>query len=190
MDYKVKLNNITSSTDIIKIDSDGIPYALCQLIKGCDKKIFLHIVQNDLRALQIQDQLKFLYPELNILNFSAWDCLPYDNSSPKPQIIASRIETLSFLASSFENSSSNKTLIIATINSVIQKTIPIGQIKKSGFIFKIGDELNLKELTDILIKNGYSRSPNADNIGEFAIRGSIVDIVIQHTQDKVIASIF
>lgn len=182
MDYKIKLQNITSNTDIVKIDSDGIAYALCQFIKNSGKDIFLHVVKNDARSSQIESQIKFFYPDLNILNFPAWDCLPYDNSSPKSQITADRIETLSFLSNETKNT--NKTLIIATINALIQKTIPQNDVESSGFSFKVGDEVSLETVAKTLVKNGYLRSPNADNIGEFAIRGSIVDIIIQDQKSK------
>jgi transcription-repair coupling factor (superfamily II helicase) len=178
MHYKVKLDNISNKTDIIKINDDAISYALCELIKSSNKKVFLHVVQNDARASQIKQQVKLLNPNLNILSFPAWDCLPYDNSSPKSTIIASRIETLSYLSKEVLA----KTLIITTINSILQKTIPLQNIKESGFLLKIGDEISLDQLAEILVKNGYQRSPSADNIGEYAIRGSIVDVIIKNKQ--------
>ncbi len=180
MDYKTKLNNIINNTDIIKINDDSISYALCEIINSSNKKVFLHITQNDSRALDVKNQLEFLYPNLNILSFPAWDCLPYDSSSPQLSIVSNRIETLTSLSRKINQ----KTLIITTINSVLQKTIPLENAGTSGFLLKVGDNISLNNLTEILINNGYLRSPNADNIGEFAIRGSIVDIIIQDKESQ------
>ncbi len=183
MNYKIKLHNISSQTDIIKISDDAVSYILAEFISNSSDKLFFHIVENDARILELRQQIKFLFPELNILTFSAWDSIPFDKSSPKPNIVAGRIETLFYLKSKIKN----KTLVIATINSAIQKNIPINNIAKSGFILKNGDEINLDDLIGILIKNGYQRSPTADNVGEFAVRGGIIDIIIQNQENKEIA---
>ncbi len=58
----------------------------------------LHVARDDLRMTRMIEALRFVAPELEVLAFPAWDCLPYDRSSPHRDILAARIETLSELA--------------------------------------------------------------------------------------------
>ncbi|MDA9818337.1 transcription-repair coupling factor [Flavobacteriaceae bacterium] len=122
----------------------------------------------------IKKQLQILQPDLQIAPFPAWDCFPYDKISPKNSISSNRIQTAHLLTQKI----SNKTLVLATINSALQKTIPKEIIRKVGFEIKKGDSLNITKLSEILLLNGYNRDSLANNIGDFAKRGDIVDFVL------------
>ena len=178
---KAKISNISSSVDIVKINDDAVFYALNEVIQhNIKNNLFIHVVQNNTRINQIYNQIKFFNPTLEILTFPSWDCRPFDKSSPKSQISYERIKTLSYLRN--YSDAKNKTLIITTIESLIQKTIPQKYISKGSFSLNIGDEISLDKLINILSENGYQRSSNAENIGEFAVRGSIIDIILQDYQ--------
>ena len=44
------------------------------------------------------------------------------------------------------------------------------------FTYKVGDTLNLEELSDKLVSLGYERVSKIEGFGQFSIRGGIVDI--------------
>jgi len=199
MDYKVKLQNIIKSTNINTSNQDSIGLVLTKLISNSDHKQFLHIAADDKEADVLQRQIEFFAEEqiknnqLEILSFPAWDCLPYDRVSPKPNIIAARINCLHRLAKNAplptkDNILANplilnhKTLVVTTINAVLQKTVPLNLIKYLGFKIEVGDEVPIDLLAQSLIDNGFNRQSIASGISEFAIRGNIVDIITSHNQ--------
>ncbi|MFT6077288.1 MAG: transcription-repair coupling factor (superfamily II helicase) [Myxococcota bacterium] len=185
MDYKIQLQNITKSTQITSVNDDAIGLVLKRLIHNSKQQTFLHICKDDKEAIVFQKQIEFFSKrnidsgELEILNFPAWDCIPYDRVSPKLPIVAARINCLHKLTRQNPNS---KTLIITTINAVLQKTVPSSLIKDLGFKIEVGDEVSIDLLASSLIDNGFSRSAVADGISEFAIRGNIVDIITANNQ--------
>lgn len=185
MDYKVKLKNITSNTNIIGTDESATALVLRQLIFNSDKHQFLHICTDDKQAENLQKQIEFFAGseisdnKLEVLNFPAWDCLPYDRVSPKTTTISARINVLSKLA---KRNFYKKNLVITTIGAALQKTIPLSLIKNLGFKIEVGEEISINNLANFLVDNGFSRSALAGNISEFAIRGNIVDIITSHNQ--------
>lgn len=185
MDYKVKLQNIERSTNIIGINNDAIGFVLNRLIFNSSRMQFLHICSDEKETEILQKQIEFFASDkiknnqLEILSFPAWDCLPYDRVSPKPIIIAARISCLHKISRA---SSNKKILVITTINAVLQKTIPLNLVKNLGFQIEVGDEISIDLLASSLIDNGFTRSGIASDISEFAVRGNIVDIITSNNQ--------
>ena len=54
----------------------------------------LHVARDDLHMARLTDILRFVSPELTVIEFPAWDCLPYDRASPHRDILARRIDAL------------------------------------------------------------------------------------------------
>ena len=44
----------------------------------------LHVARDDARMARVAEALSFFAPELEVVRFPAWDCLPYDRVSPHP----------------------------------------------------------------------------------------------------------
>ncbi|MDG1021571.1 MAG: CarD family transcriptional regulator, partial [Emcibacteraceae bacterium] len=132
----------------------------------------MHIARDDLRMENIAELVQFYFPEANVITFPAWDCLPYDRVSPNPDILARRMTALMNIL----NPTDKKQIIISTINAVTQH-IPCKEIiKNASFTAKIGSTINIDNLTNYLTHNGYSRSSTVVDHGDYAIRGSIIDI--------------
>ncbi len=184
MDYKTKLKNISKNTDLININQDSFGFVLSKLISNSSQNHFLHITQNEKEAYNLQKQVEFFIPQeskesLEILQFPAWDCLPFDRVSPKASIIAARINCLHKL---IKKPSAQKTLVIANIGAVLQKTVPVALVRNLGFIIEEGEEVSIELLAQLLVDNGFSRATTANNVAEFAIRGNIVDIIVSQNQ--------
>ena len=50
------------------------------------------------RMAALSRALGFFAPDIEVLEFPAWDCLPYDRVSPHPAVVAQRMITLARLA--------------------------------------------------------------------------------------------
>ena len=182
MDYKIKIKHIKESCVLTKIpkDSQGfICSEISQNFNNCDK---IFIAQNDAEIEILNRQLRFFNPTENILNFYAWDCSPYDRASPKPQILASRIKTLYNLSSRVAD---KNYFIVTSINALMQKTIALNDIKNLGLFLQVKAKNSLNQICEFLINKGYTRQSNANGVGEFAVRGGIIDVVMQQAGDLI-----
>ena len=61
----------------------------------------LHVARDGAGLAAMRAALGFFAPEVPVLTFPAWDCLPYDRISPNPEIAAARMATLAALADGF-----------------------------------------------------------------------------------------
>ena len=132
-----------------------------------------HIARNDARVETISDALAFFAPDIEVLVFPAWDCLPYDRVSPKPTILSARMDTLSRLV---RDKPSAPRLILTTINAVLQRTPPQSLARTSVFEAQKGDQINEYALLKYLETNGYHRTDQVSEPGEYAKRGGLIDI--------------
>ena len=135
---------------------------------------FIFIARDDAQANRIRSGLGFFAPDLAVLSFPAWDCLPYDRVSPKSEILAERMACLSKLAAPLELR--GPAVVLTTTNAVVQRVPPKESVTQSSFHAAPGQILDLEALTVFLARNGYSRSSTVREPGEFAIRGGIVDL--------------
>ena len=145
---------------------------LAQSIADMDSNgSILHISRDDLRMENIAELLKYFAPDIEVITFPAWDCLPYDRVSPNPDILARRMTSLVKILNP-----AKKQIIVSTINAVTQKIPEKEIIKSAGFNSVVGGVLNIDELTNYLSYNGYARASTVVDPGDFAIRGNIIDI--------------
>lgn len=129
---------------------------------------------DDARAALLAEGARFFAPDLAVLEFPAWDCLPYDRVSPKPDIAATRLATLAALARRTENAGA--LLVVTTINALLQRVPPRRTIAEGSFFARVGAVVEHDALVVFLSANGYSRASTVREPGDFAIRGGIVDL--------------
>lgn len=182
MDYKIKLKNIHESCVLIKTPKDAQSFLAAEISKNFSNNDFIFIANSDSEMEEIYRQISFFAPHLEILNFYAWDCLPFDRASPKPLILSNRIKTLHQLLSRKDG---QNFFIITSVNALLQKIIPPSQIKNSGLFLKPKSKASIEEISEFLVTKGYHREATANDAGEFAVRGGIIDIVMQQMMEVV-----
>ena len=132
----------------------------------------LFVALDDVQADAAERALQFFAPSLTVLPFPAWDCLPYDRVSPKPDIESRRLATLAALARDADKPS----VIVTTINAVLQRVPPKAVIAGASFIARNGAEVDREGAGRLLSGNGYVRAGTVREPGDFALRGGIVDL--------------
>lgn len=182
MDYKTKLSQLRESCVLVKTPTDAQAFLTAEISKNFKESDLVFIAENDAEMDLLQKQLQFFSPHLEILTFPAWDCLPYDRNSPKQLILSSRIKTLYKLATRTEG---QRFFIITSVNSFLQKTVAPSQIKNLGLYLQVGTKIALTQIAEVFVSKGYSREACANNVGEFAVRGGIVDVVMQSAADLI-----
>ena len=153
---------------------------------GAHKGPALHVARDDQRAAALAEALAVVAPELLVLRFPAWDCLPYDRVSPNPEIVAERMATLAALAEGFDAPA----LVLSTVNAVTQRVPPSRTIYDQSWTGEVGGRCDLEELTGYLTRNGYRRASTVAERGDFAVRGGVVDLFPPAAADPVRLDLF
>jgi transcription-repair coupling factor (superfamily II helicase) len=138
------------------------------------KGLVVFVASDDVHAAAISEGARFFAPGVTVLQFPAWDCLPYDRVSPKPDIESERLATLAALARRKPDAA--PTLVVTTINAVLQRVPPRASIEKASFFARVGANVDHVALTAFLAANGYARASTVREPGDFALRGGIVDL--------------
>ena len=138
------------------------------------KGLVLFVAPDDLKAQMTADAVRFFAPDLAVLPFPAWDCLPYDRVSPKSDTESLRLATLAALARRPERAGA--ALVITTVNALLQRVPPRDAIEKASFFARIGHAVDHDKLVAFLAANGYARAGTVREPGEFALRGGIIDL--------------
>ncbi|MEN9924840.1 MAG: transcription-repair coupling factor [Pseudomonadota bacterium] len=169
--------------DLSKILSAKTPLTLAALARGAQPLVLADLaraaktravfIAPDEAAMQaIADSAAFFAPELEVLSFPAWDCLPYDRASPALSISARRLAALHRLQAKTDKPQ----LLVTTINAVLQRVATPFRIRENVRLLKPGMEIGRESLIALLQRQGYSRTDTVADAGEYAVRGSIFDI--------------
>ncbi|MBO6634431.1 MAG: transcription-repair coupling factor [Parvibaculum sp.] len=136
----------------------------------------VHVARDDARMASLVEALAFFAPDVEVVVFPAWDCLPYDRVSPNTDISARRMAALSRLATLGQEGPGKPFLLLTTVNAVLQRVPPRETVGASAWSARVGNRIDLDRLTAYLASNGYNRTGTVREPGEFAVRGGIVDI--------------
>lgn len=143
---------------------------LKEMVRGKGRPL-LHIAADDMRMEHLAEALHFFAPDVELLRFPAWDCLPYDRISPTQDISGERLKTLYLLSQN-----PRPRIILTTVGAAMQRVIPQEHLKTAAYRAKIGDDLDLPRLQSFLAGNGYHRTETVREAGEYAQRGGLIDI--------------
>lgn len=133
---------------------------------------FTLVICNDTnQANRLHDEVTFFNSDgLEILSFPDWETLPYDTFSPHQDIISERISTLNKLPGL------KKGVLIVPLSTLMHRTAPADFIAANCFDLEIEDTINPDRLRKQLTDAGYHAVETVLEHGEYAIRGSIIDL--------------
>jgi transcription-repair coupling factor (superfamily II helicase) len=135
--------------------------------------LVLFVAADDVHAQAVMEAARFFAPAITVLSFPAWDCLPYDRVSPKPDIESARLATLAALA---RDDGPRGALVVTTINALLQRVPPKDWVAKASFFARVGHEVDRDSMVAFLSGNGYVRASTVREPGDFALRGGIIDL--------------
>jgi transcription-repair coupling factor (superfamily II helicase) len=136
-----------------------------------ENRLFVVVTPDNQTALRLEHELTFfLQDEYPILHFPDWETLPYDVFSPLPEIISERLKTLALLPQV------KRGALVVSVTTLMHRLAPREHVLANSFAVKIGDDFNL-ELNRLKLESvGYQCVSQVYQHGEFAVRGSIVDL--------------
>jgi transcription-repair coupling factor (superfamily II helicase) len=133
----------------------------------------MHIAADDNRFEEIYEGLRFFAPDVEVLRFPAWDCLPYDRVSPTSAVMGQRLQTLTRLLSL---PADMPCVVLTTAAAAMQRVPPRAVLSDASFSVRKGGTLDQRKLLSFLGANGYHRTETVREAGEFALRGGLIDI--------------
>ncbi|PSU35117.1 transcription-repair coupling factor [Photobacterium lutimaris] len=129
----------------------------------------LAVVPDTQTALRLQPEVS-QFTSLEVSVFPDWETLPYDNFSPHQDIISDRLTRLYSLPQQ-ENG-----VVLVPISTLLQRMTPRAFIHQHALMVRNGDTLSLEKLRLQLEASGYRHVDQVIEHGEYASRGSLIDL--------------
>ncbi|MGD0332426.1 MAG: transcription-repair coupling factor [Xanthobacteraceae bacterium] len=132
------------------------------------------ICRDGTRMAMLARALGFFAPDIETIEFPAWDCLPYDRVSPHPDVVAQRMAALARLSRAKDHE--RPAVVLTTVNAVLQRVVPHEIVAKQTLSAAAGTLLPMARVTQWLELNGFTRAATVREPGDYAVRGGIVDL--------------
>ncbi len=125
-------------------------------------------------ALRLEQELEFFnrgaQQALPVLSFPDWETLPYDIFSPHQEIISQRLATL-YRLPELKNG-----ILTVPVSTLMQQLPPRHYLDAHALMLDTGQRLDLEGLRGRLESSGYNCVSQVMEHGEFAVRGSLIDL--------------
>ena len=138
--------------------------------KSINRLPHLVIVADDKKAEEFQELVSFFDPLRTCIRMRGFDVSPYSGLYSQPRVMSSRLQ---FLYAA-QNAKAGD-IFVATTASLVQRTLPFKVFNSHTQTLGKGDELP-SNFAEILGSLGYRAAPVVEDVGQFAIRGGIVDV--------------
>ncbi|NKN37698.1 transcription-repair coupling factor [Agrobacterium sp. a22-2] len=142
-----------------------------------------YVLSDGQRMADIEQMLSFAAPEIPVLTLPAWDCLPYDRVSPSADVSARRLAALTGLIAHAKKPHAG--IVLVTVNALLQRLAPAEIIESLAFSARPGNQVRMDDIAARLERNGFDRVATVREVGEFAVRGGILDVFVPGSEEPV-----
>jgi len=134
------------------------------------------VLRDGQRLPALRDQLAFAAPGLPILELPGWDCLPYDRVSPGGDAAARRLDAMAAMAELRRKP--HPAIVLTTVNALLQRMPPVEAVAAQVFSARPGNQVDMNGLVARLADSGFERVATVREVGEYAVRGGILDLFV------------
>ncbi len=124
-------------------------------------------------AMRLEYELRFYLTgseKAKIMPFPDWETLPYDIFSPHQDIISQRLEAL------YQLPNLDKGILIIPAATAMHRLPPRSFVESHSLMLSVADKLDIESFRMQLERNGYRCVSQVMEHGEFAVRGSLIDL--------------
>ena len=122
-------------------------------------------------ADRLAADLELFLGRAEVMAFPAWETLPFERISPSVETMGRRMETLWHL----QEPSRCPQVVVTPLRALMQRLSP-GSDRIEPIVIGVEDVVDLTDITRRLVEVGYRRETQVEHRGEFAVRGSILDV--------------
>ena len=144
---------------------------------GQEKKNRLVIAENELKAKELYEDLKFYYPD--VFYYPARDLIFFEADIHGNLLTKQRMQVIAALLEK------KSVTVVTSISGCMDYLLPISVLKKHVLHFKNDSVLDTEALKKELINMGFEYNAQAEAPGQFAMRGGIVDIFLLTEENPV-----
>ncbi|WNO07574.1 transcription-repair coupling factor [Teredinibacter sp. KSP-S5-2] len=105
-----------------------------------------------------------------VMRFADWETLPYDSFSPHQDIVSERMRCL------YQLGQNTNSIVVVSAPTLLQRLPPKSHIIGKSLFLKLEQTLNLDSFRQQLTLAGYNSVDTVFQHGEFAVRGSLIDV--------------
>jgi len=146
------------------------PLVAVELARALRKPLVV-LATDPRHADQLEAEIRwFAGADLPVLHFVEWETLPYDSFSPHQDIVSQRLQVLATLGKMQHG------IVIVSSPSLLQRLPPVDYVAARTLLLQLGQSIDRQAFTDALTACGYLRIPQVSEHGEFAVRGSLLDV--------------
>jgi transcription-repair coupling factor (superfamily II helicase) len=159
------------SAAVLAVPESARPITVAGLATVGSRCPILVAVPTTAEAERLVDDLgTFLGPDAVEL-FPAWETLPFERISPAVETMGRRLRTIWRL----RTPDRLPQVVVAPVRALVQRLGPHVD-ETEPLVVRPGEHRDQADLVRWLAVNGYRREPQVEHRGEFAVRGSIVDV--------------
>lgn len=140
------------------------------VMNGCAESadVRLVVTYDEERANRLYEDFRFY--EKNVLIYPSKDVLFFSADIHGNAIVRRRMEIFKSLIEG------ERCTIVLTVDALLDKIPELSYIKSKIISLKEGDSLDVDKFKSRLVELGYEKTETVEGVGEFAIRGGIIDI--------------
>ncbi len=153
-----------------RLYGDSLPLILTQAAKQ-HQGVLLCLMPDSQAGETLREQIRFFADDaLEIICFPDWETLPYDSFSPHQDIISERLEAL------YRLPQLKKGIVLVSVTTFLQRLPPQDYLNQHSLILDTGQSLDIEAFRRKLEKAGYQCVTQVVEHGEYAVRGSLLDL--------------
>lgn len=161
---------ITDEKLVIKGSKGSILQVLIASLQRKKPRKQLIIASDQEEAAYVYNDLQNLLGETKALYYPASSMSPYTSSRTQNANIVQRAEVLA------ELNNNKKKIIVTYPEALSEKVVTKKELSKNSHQIKVGDELSMDFLIDVLFEYEFTREQFVVEPGQFAVRGGLMDI--------------
>ena len=158
-------------TSVLAVAEPARAIALAALAEASDRRPVVVAVPTTAEAERLVADLELFLGDGEVLSYPAWETLPFERISPSIETMGRRLETLWHL----QEPTRCPRVVVAPLRALMQRLSP-GSDRLDPIVIGAEDTVDQTELVRSLVAYGYRRESQVEHRGEFAVRGSIVDV--------------
>ena len=156
---------------VLAVPEPARPLTIASIAVESDRSPVVIAVPTSTEAERLRSDLGRYLGEDDVVLFPAWETLPFERVSPNVETMGRRLEVLWRL----REPARRPRVVVASARALVQRLGP--EVEHTDPIMVgVGDQIDIGDLAQDLVDFGYRREPQVESRGQFAIRGSIVDV--------------
>jgi transcription-repair coupling factor (superfamily II helicase) len=150
---------------------------LAALQRKLDRRV-IFVARSNREVEEFQSDIDFFYCAINgvsssdqrVLAIPAIEADPYDGTSPHAEVLEQR--ALAF----YRATRGEARILLTSLGALAERTISPDLLNASSITLRVAEEMPLELIVDLLIAAGYVREEPVGAVGEFSLRGGILDV--------------